>query len=914
MTIKSELDRQRLSYMAFRYDVGTGMFQGYDGSSWKYLDKLRYNGGTSLFEGWNGTAWGSIGGGLTITPIDPTFSGTLAVGKHYLLDMTTATGDVTLSLPAGTSGSNIKIMVFANTATSYRLILQADGSDTVYYNGTASGTLRVSPANYWVELGWAPSPRSYWVAENAGDLSAEITARQNADSTLQTELDLTQGSLGSAVAGSGAWTGFSGTNYLDAELTISTSLTKLDTTLYGETTARMAADSFITSKAMTELDANTDSTFTYYTRSDFAFDKNTFFGSTTGTDNILASGKIVLNATQQFISSSLQGSMMIADAPIVNAAQAKLLYNSLDAVPTVSISRDGGSSWVAAWQQSVSGKSVIADVLFPSSSNPLFDAGTPNGTQTAAFYVAEIFQPTYHMAFTAFGAYVKLASASSAGTVVGKLMAVAGGVPTTTIATSRETMVVGQDITTTSAYKVFSFANVALHPDTQYALVLYSTGMAVNLSADQVTSSPAYILGSATSANGSSWTGSGSTDLAFQIYGTGLDVQLKVVSGTASSELVGFGVEMVLDTPTTYAGDASFETRVITSTEATTGTITLTQVRFTPGTHQLHCNVSGHDFVAPSFSELGGGVVQFPVNFFSAGDTANFYVTYGLTNLSNVPVTINNMVSSNSTLGSVTIPSGYTLDKPWMDIPAGATVTGAGNIETTGVITGAGILATTGTVLSTGKAATQPSYDVVTTKKLKTEMLAEFDSPVDVNPYGADKDFKIRGVNKPNLFVSDASTSRVGFNTETPIFAVHNENTNSALSVARTSDRVIRNISITNASYGLTSSTFDILRLLDDSGTVLGTNAISGHVYLYIADRGTGGNCFTAVYSLVTVGNATSGALFTSASSTTRGSSPVASVQMVADGAGGSVKITVTTNAGFPLGIWATATFVGLLG
>jgi hypothetical protein len=55
-----------------------------------------------------------------------------------------------------------------------------------------------------------------------------------------------------------------------------------------------------------------------------------------------------------------------------------------------------------------------------------------------------------------------------------------------------------------------------------------------------------------------------------------------------------------------------------------------------------------------------------------------------------------------------------------MDIPAGATVTGAGNIETTGVITGAGILATTGTVLSTGKAATQPSYDVVTTQKLNS--------------------------------------------------------------------------------------------------------------------------------------------------------------------------------------------------
>lgn len=640
MTIKSELDRQRLSYSAFRYDSGTGMFQGYDGSTWKYLDKLKYNSGTSLFEGWNGTAWGSIGGGLTITPINHTFATPLENGKHYFLDMSAAISDVTLTLVAGSTGANVKIMAYGNLSSSYRLILQGNGADTIYFNGISSNTVRVTTSNTWLELGWAATT---WVAEHAGDVT----------------------------------------------------------------------DSLIMSKALTELDANTDSTFTYYTRSDFAFDKKTFFGSTTGTDNVLASGKIVLNATQQFISTGLVGSTMIADAPIVNAAQAKLLYNSLDAIPTVSISRDGGNSWIAAWQQAVSGKAVIADVLFPSSSSPLFDAGTPNGTQTAAFYVAEIFQPTFHTTFTAFGAYVKLASASSSGTVVGKLMAVAGGVPTTTIATSRETLVVGQDITTTSAYKVFSFANVVLHPDTQYALVLYSTGMAVNLSADQVTSSPAYILGSATSANGSSWTGSGSVDLAFQIYGTGIDVQLKVVSGTASSELVGFGVEMVLDTPTTYAGDASFETRVITATEAVTGTITLYSVRFTPGTHQLHCNVSGHDFVAPSFSELGGGVVQFPVNFFSTGDVANFYVSYGLTNLSNVPVTINNIVSSNSTLGSITIPSGFTLDKPWMDIPAGATVSGSGNIETTGTITGAGILASSGTVLSTGKMATQPKFDSV---------------------------------------------------------------------------------------------------------------------------------------------------------------------------------------------------------
>jgi hypothetical protein len=96
------------------------------------------------------------------------------------------------------------------------------------------------------------------------NLNSEITARLAADSSLQAELDLTQGSLGGAVAGSGAWVGFSGTNYLDAELTVTASFTKLDTSLYGEGTARAAADSTLASNLNSEITArtNADSTLT----------------------------------------------------------------------------------------------------------------------------------------------------------------------------------------------------------------------------------------------------------------------------------------------------------------------------------------------------------------------------------------------------------------------------------------------------------------------------------------------------------------------------------------------------------------------------------------------------------------------------------------------------------------------------
>jgi hypothetical protein len=74
-------------------------------------------------------------------------------------------------------------------------------------------------------------------------LNAEYSARVIADSSLQLELDTTQVSLGSAVDGSGGWVGFSGTNYLDSELTFTNSFIELDAAVVAEVTSRKVADS-----------------------------------------------------------------------------------------------------------------------------------------------------------------------------------------------------------------------------------------------------------------------------------------------------------------------------------------------------------------------------------------------------------------------------------------------------------------------------------------------------------------------------------------------------------------------------------------------------------------------------------------------------------------------------------------------
>jgi len=311
------------------------------------------------------------------------------------------------------------------------------------------------------------------------------------------------------------------------------------------------------------LDPNFDETFVYYTRSDFAIDKETFFGSTTGANNILSFGYITLSTGNIFTSLDLRGSVFITDDPIVNTAQTRLLYSAgnIDTAPTVEVSIDNGSTWIASQSQEVSGLFVVDNFTF--------------------------------------------------------------------------------------------------------APGLVSTGVKVR------------------------------------------------VTASMSSKLLGFGIDLVQDSTGAFAGDATFETRVITPTEASTGLISLSNIVFTPGAHQLHCEYSGHDFVAPEFIELGGGQVQFPAGFFTSGDTVYFYVTYGLVNLSNAPVTINNMLSSNSTMGDVTVPSGFTLDKPYMDIPAGATVHGAGDISTDGMISGDGVLATTGAVISRGISPTQPKFDSI---------------------------------------------------------------------------------------------------------------------------------------------------------------------------------------------------------
>lgn len=663
----------------------------------------------------------SSGGGLPISAVTASAidGQTLSSGIHYIIDMSAATGNVTVTAPVGTIGSNLKIFPVGNLSNGYNVIINGNGSDKFYANGVnTNSSYTIYDLESSIELAWDDKTLGSWVVETSG----------------------------SGGAGAGA----------------------------------------------SLLDPNFDETFIYYTRSDFSVDKKKFFGSTTGTDNILGLSKVTLDASEQLVSSNVLGPVFLDDAPVVNTAQVRLLYVSgkVDNQITFNLVAPADlvnyesflSTAVPTWALQSTGATKAGQKFdstggsFNTANIALRRVGTVSGNLKASIYtdnagspgtlvtssndvLASSISTVKAMVSFTFPSMVTLGVASfwivveastgfaaTGGNEIDVVMLDPGGssipyfakfyagswqtsgtpdmVFSLTTPVSMKTgdvYAIGGNVYTLTSDKTGSTVTAvgAYNPPVTGTLLKVSGDPTSNDSVSYTSTSYCTIQVSAD--GGSTWSNAYQTlwsglfvnaDFALTTGTTTTDFRIKITSATAASELAGFGVNVVQDSTGSFAGDATSELRVISSTEASTGTITLVQVRFTPGASQLHASFNGHDFVAPtSFLELGGGVVQFAPNFFTAGDVVKFYVGYGLVQTGNAPTTINNMLSSNSTMGSIQVPSGYTLDKPWMDIPSGATVSGSGNVETTGVITGDGILATTGNVLSTGYEPTQPKAD-----------------------------------------------------------------------------------------------------------------------------------------------------------------------------------------------------------
>ena len=183
----------------------------------------------------------------------------------------TLQANINAEITARTDGDNFEITARSNADSTLQSNINSEVTARINADSTLTSNLNSeitarsnADSTLTSNLNSEITARANADSTLQSNLNSEITARSNADSSLQAELNLTQGSLGNSIDGTGAWVGFSGTHYLDAELTVTTSLTKLDTTLYGESTARANADSTLQSNLNSEITArsNADSTLT----------------------------------------------------------------------------------------------------------------------------------------------------------------------------------------------------------------------------------------------------------------------------------------------------------------------------------------------------------------------------------------------------------------------------------------------------------------------------------------------------------------------------------------------------------------------------------------------------------------------------------------------------------------------------
>ena len=388
------------------------------------------------------------------------------------------------------------------------------------------------------------------------------------------------------------------------------------------------------------LEVQENEVFVFYTKADFQEDRDELVQSTSGANDVIGNGHIVLDSGELIITKDLVGSQARVDALYLDYAQAKILYKNdfVDNLPSVQFSRDGGLNWKDATISipgtasssffDYKGNLIIADVSFANTdSTPIASSVPVSGTKAIGSSVCAIIEPQFNTLLNGFIFSIK--TSSTAGTVVAKLYTVYAGTPQTTVLrTSAETLYAGQDIDGTSKEVYFSFRPIVIEKGTQYALVIEGSGLNATLEVDKTDSTELFNKSSSLK-NGGGWLASG--DKIFtKIFGCGYELVMKLTSSSANTKVAGFGVNYITDTAIMMKGNYSWEDRTITSQEASSGLISLNMVQYTPGVRQLHANIEGKEYFSPDFAEINSREVRFPSNFLVAGKIIRFYNTYGL--------------------------------------------------------------------------------------------------------------------------------------------------------------------------------------------------------------------------------------------------------------------------------------------
>jgi len=176
----------------------------------------------------------------------------------------------------------------------------------------------------------------------------------------------------------------------------------------------------------------------------------------------------------------------------------------------------------------------------------------------------------------------------------------------------------------------------------------------------------------------------------------------------------------------------------------------------------------------------------------------------------------------------------------------------------------------------------------------------EYDHSTDNMVFGTGSTNRARITSSGEFLINTTTTTGNGK------FSSNNESASTAGASSARIWNQIKNVAASN------NATVDVWLGRDAAGNVIGNNSLVGHFNVFVIGA-SGANAFAGVYSIITTGNGTSEATLSAVSAVTRGTSPVSSIQIAADGVSGAIKLTVTyiNNAGVVTGGNSQVSFIG---
>jgi hypothetical protein len=103
---------------------------------------------------YKGGLWKPLGGGLDT--VETTYASPppnpMASGSHYLIDMTSACGNLTVRLPAGAAGDVIRVSVWGQSTSGKYVTVIPNGAEIIWYNETSNASKIIGQTSNWTEF------------------------------------------------------------------------------------------------------------------------------------------------------------------------------------------------------------------------------------------------------------------------------------------------------------------------------------------------------------------------------------------------------------------------------------------------------------------------------------------------------------------------------------------------------------------------------------------------------------------------------------------------------------------------------------------------------------------------------------------------------------------------------------------